>query len=1332
MLNFDDLLGILEEGDFEEKPVTAEEFVTSEDYLNQQVLSEYQYQLIKAATQIYKKETLLELYGVEEGMKRWSQTCNEVIMMLGKGCHAPYTPIFNPANGKWERLDSFTVDGTVISSDGESHFATEAFYEGTGEMVRVKTWRGFEEDVYVGHKYLTDNGFVEVSNLQPGDTIKIGCNFDVDNPVDISVDHANFIRYIMCSRMYTMDGQEYISFDDLEYADGFYDTCVSLGETPGRFVSELSFQPNGIIDNLLDHYGRDLWITRKFPDELMNSSNAILSIVHHNILAVDREQALRVSARLGTPGIISASFFDGPVQTGNVADDQIVSITPLGIGPYWTRTVPDTGNYIGNGLISANSGKDFSSTIACAYLVYLLLCLKSPARYFGKPDGDSIDILNIAVNAQQANNVFFKGFANKIERSPWFRGKYTKKNGHFEFDKGINVYSGHSEREAWEGYNCATESAEALTKSGWKTYDQLSIGEEIYTIDHETGAGEWNEIEHLLVKDVDEELVEYKSRSFYSLTTKDHRWPVISVNDGSRGWKTSDTLTGEDWIMTRPSSVSELPTEPKHSDELVELIAWYMTEGFMDSRHCEIYQSHVVNPEYCKDIERALTGVLGSSSAKIKKNSCDWRINVRKGKGLTEFKIGIAAARKYLEPHAPSRIPTYEFINSLTKEQLNIFTETCMKGDNRGERYFAQKNYEMADIFAYAKILSGEAVSYRDAPVTGRDYKMNNITLRKAEFDGPVKPTSHGGIPKKSYVKYQGKVWCPTVRNGTWLVREKGSVHFTGNCMFVVLDEISGFALESNSGSETGKTAEAIYNMYRASVDSRFPDFGKVVLLSFPRYKNDFISQRYNAVISDKEVVTRSHKFKIDPELADGIEGNEFVIEWPEDHIVSYKIPRVFALKRPTWEVNPTRKIEDFTTAFYSNPTDALSRFACCPPEAVSAFFKDRQKIETAFRATSSLKEDNSFRDTFLPDPSKRYYVHVDLARVHDHAAVAMAHVDKWEQRHIGNGLTEPAPVVIVDQVRYWTPSKTKNVDFSEIREYILSLKRRGFDIRKVTFDRWESADTMKYLAERGLSTERLSVAKKHYSDFAIVVAEERVVGPNIELLINELLELKITNNDKVDHPRKGCFVADTEVRLADRSHRKIALTAEQDVRVLSCTESGTEKIGAARGRYTKHVDLLIDVNLSNGYSHRCTPDHRWMLSNGKYREAELLSKGNQLMTIDEEEVFVDSVVWVKLDKEVPVYDLEVDEWNNFTLNSGVVVHNSKDLSDAVCGAIYNSIAHTPRNINEVIEVRSLSSYASKGTEDNIVEETGIIRAPGKKRAMPQNLEHFLSSIKTL
>jgi hypothetical protein len=342
------------------------------------------------------------------------------------------------------------------------------------------------------------------------------------------------------------------------------------------------------------------------------------------------------------------------------------------------------------------------------------------------------------------------------------------------------------------------------------------------------------------------------------------------------------------------------------------------------------------------------------------------------------------------------------------------------------------------------------------------------------------------------------------------------------NVIVVVLDEISGFAIENTTGHDQAKTGEAIYDMYRASVASRFPDFGKVILLSFPRFKNDYIQTHYESVIAEKETVIRSVLMKMDEDLPDHTEGNEITVEWEEDHIKSYLYPKTYAIKRPTWDINPTKKIEDFKVDFYRNSLDALGRFACMPPEAVDAFFKSREKIEKAFyKMNIAVDQFGRLEEWFQPEKDKEYFIHVDLAQKHDHCAVAMAHVNHWVNVKVTNDYSQPAPIVEVDAVRFWTPTADKSVDFTEVKDYILSLKTRGFNIRVCTFDRWNSHDMMQQLKQYGINTELLSVAKKHYDDMAMIVAEERVSGPAIKLLIDELLQLRIMR-DKVDHPRKG------------------------------------------------------------------------------------------------------------------------------------------------------------------------------------------------------------------
>ncbi len=442
--------------------------------------------------------------------------------------------------------------------------------------------------------------------------------------------------------------------------------------------------------------------------------------------------------------------------------------------------------------LGKGSGKDFVSTVACAYVVYKLLCLKDPARYYGKPAGDAIDIINVAINAEQAKNVFFKGFKSKIERSPWFAGKYDPKVNSIGFDKSITVYSGHSERESHEG--------------------------------------------------------------------------------------------------------------------------------------------------------------------------------------------------------------------------LNLF--------------------------------------------------------------------------------------------------------------MAVLDEISGFATEVGTGNDQGKTADNIYKAFRGTVDSRFPDLGKVVLLSFPRYQGDFISKRYDDVIMDKDVIERRYKFVINEELPEGPD-NEFEIVWEEDHIKAYKYPKMFALKRPTWEVNPTRKIDDFKIAFLNDLGDAMMRFLCTPTYSSDAFFKQKDKLEKCMTLRNPIDNSKRFDTAFKPDPDKIYYVHADLAQVHDKCAVAIAHVERWVNVQIIKDYEQVAPIVVVDAVVWWEPKVEGPVDLSEVKRWIMNLRREGFNIGMVTFDRWQSFDIQQELKAVGMRTDTVSVAKKHYEDLAMMIYEERIAIPMIPLLLEEMSELKIMKNNRVDHPRK-------------------------------------------------------------------------------------------------------------------------------------------------------------------------------------------------------------------
>lgn len=344
-------------------------------------------------------------------------------------------------------------------------------------------------------------------------------------------------------------------------------------------------------------------------------------------------------------------------------------------------------------------------------------------------------------------------------------------------------------------YVCVTPDTEILTRRGWRHYDELIVGEEILTLDHATGRSRWQPLQAVNVLPLAErEMLSMESPSHSSLTTLDHRWPVRRRRKvgGQRvtvpEWATSTTFTAEDSVPVRAPH-AELPTAETHPDALVELVAWFWTEGTIERQrdgsaagYGNIVQSHVANPEHCERIRAALTALWGPPTVggfprvgRATDGVPRWREAVDQHKAV--FWLSSDAGR-VLQAHAPERVPALPFILSLTERQLALFIDTSVAGDGHvyanGAITLVQKSREAADAFQFAAILAGYGSSIR-AQVSPYGYTMWTVRLRTQATFKPTRTT-------REVAKVAGLVWCPTVADSTWLARRNGTVWFTGNC----------------------------------------------------------------------------------------------------------------------------------------------------------------------------------------------------------------------------------------------------------------------------------------------------------------------------------------------------------------------------------------------------------------------------------------------------------------------------------------------------------------------------------------------------------------------
>jgi len=305
--------------------------------------------------------------------------------------------------------------------------------------------------------------------------------------------------------------------------------------------------------------------------------------------------------------------------------------------------------------------------------------------------------------------------------------------------------------------------------------------------------------------------------------------------------------------------------------------------------------------------------------------------------------------------------------------------------------------------------------------------------------------------------------------------------------MTIILDEIAAFKTDNElKGDVRSKgSASAIYNMSKLSVMSRFPEIGKCILLSFPRYKGDFIQQRFDS----------------------SIEKNE---------------PKTWAIKAATWEVNPTIERHQLESEYIRNPIEARARFECEPPHMEDAFFRDADLVRNAFNATEDpMEEDGSYKKWFNGSDDFTRFIHVDLALKRDRAALSMVHCPGIKNINTGLGV-ESLPVINVDLVKSWSAAPGDEINFSGIRGLIVDLCRR-FSVGIVSFDQWQSVEMIQSLKAMGINADFHSVKKTDYDTLMTSIYDKRLRGYWNEILVeDELLKLKLLNGTKIDHPTSG------------------------------------------------------------------------------------------------------------------------------------------------------------------------------------------------------------------
>lgn len=349
---------------------------------------------------------------------------------------------------------------------------------------------------------------------------------------------------------------------------------------------------------------------------------------------------------------------------------------------------------------------------------------------------------------------------------------------------------------------------------------------------------------------------------------------------------------------------------------------------------------------------------------------------------------------------------------------------------------------------------------------------------------------------------------------------------------------------------------------------------------------------------------------------------------------------------------------------------------------------------------TMGLDDNLEIKDFFIPslvsdsDKAKAGFIHLDTSVTGDKTGFSYVItngtkvVDRYEK---GGNVIEDRLDMVYKQVMSFAiqaPSDSE-ISFEKTRQFIYYLRGKGFNIRGVSADGYQSRDTIQQLTVAGYNARTLSLDRtpEGYVTARTCIYEERLDLLNIR---NTLLETELINVEqdgitgKVDHTSDGCLVADSSLMTSNGNKRIIDLVEGIDkVYAYDIHTKEVVQVDFRNLRKTKEVSEIYEITTETGEVIECTDNHLILTQRG-YVRADELTEDDSIVSIAELPLRkIKKIVKKKVDVKTPVYDIEVPIYENFVLTNGLVVHNSKDISDSLVGAIFNASQYK-RNLSEI------------------------------------------------
>jgi hypothetical protein len=211
---------------------------------------------------------------------------------------------------------------------------------------------------------------------------------------------------------------------------------------------------------------------------------------------------------------------------------------------------------------------------------------------------------------------------------------------------------------------------------------------------------------------------------------------------------------------------------------------------------------------------------------------------------------------------------------------------------------------------------------------------------------------------------------------------------------------------------------------------------------------------------------------------------------------------------------------QEFRSEFQRDMLSAIRDIAGSATFAIHPFILNTESVSAAFgRCESVLNMQSADFKTARPhlyinrirEPQEPRFAHVDLGLTGDSAGVAVGWVSEFVKVPRGENTLDPMPRIVFDFILEVKPPRGGEIHFENIRNMFIKLKECGMNLKWISYDSYQSTDSVQLLRHKGFETGTVSIDKTSvpYDVMRTAFYDGRVEAPVHEKALEEIIRLE-------------------------------------------------------------------------------------------------------------------------------------------------------------------------------------------------------------------------------